>query len=79
MLSESSGDPTTGSAFDDLDLSFLDEGLPPDDDLFRLTAASDEFDKGPMPSNEVRLHLCCSDLFPPICILCCLCSYEFMT
>jgi hypothetical protein len=59
MLSANTGDPTRGSALDDLDLSFLDEGLPPDDEMFKFTVDSDEFDKGPMPANEVSCQNCC--------------------
>lgn len=58
MLSSNSGDtPEDGvTGWNDLDLSFLDEGLPPDDDVFKFTDDNNEFDKGPMPTNEV-----CSD------------------
>lgn len=48
LLSESTGeagDPTGWG-----DLTFLEAGLSPDDDVFKAT---DEFDKGPMPMNEV--------------------------
>lgn len=60
MLAGSSGDPNQEGAWNDQDLSFLDEGLPPDDDLFKFTDDNNQFDKGPMPSNEVWCsHVMC--------------------
>lgn len=50
LLSGSSGEAGEDAGWGDL--SFLDEGLSPDDDVFKATDYN-EFDKGPMPANEV--------------------------
>lgn len=78
LLSGNAGGPEDERALNDFDLSFLDEGLPPDDDVFKFTDDNGQFDKGPIPVNEVS-GSCTSTHGPKsglLCNLCTLCSMQ---